>query len=73
MISKLFNSRNKTPTGLVLSHVHYVSDTSAADNFQNIVTNEEISQNEQFLHLPQYSQLYLIIIIPFTMMLNIFA
>ena len=38
-----------------------LSDVSAADGFfENIVTKEEIAQNEQFLLLPQYFPLLLI-------------
>ena len=33
--------------------------------FENIVTNGEISHNEQFLHLPQWFQICLIITPPY--------
>ena len=43
-----------------------LSDASAADSFwKNIVTKEEIAQDEQFLLLPQCFQLYLIVKLSF--------
>ena len=50
---------------LTLSHIQMISDTSAADIFENIVANREIAHHEKFSHLPQRFQFYLINILSF--------
>ena len=44
---------------LTLTHKQTLSDAAAANpSLENVVTKEEIAQNEQFLLLPQCFQLY---------------
>ena len=47
------------------SHRRFQSGASAADGFENIATNEEIAQNEQFLLLSPCFQFYSIIVLSF--------
>ena len=60
--------------GLMLFRIRTLSNVSSAEEFGiQIVTKLEISQNKQFLTLPQCFQLYSIILLTFTDIFYIFV